>query len=68
MYIETQNNPEGRLRDEDLTDGEWVEFSDGAARVRAEIGERLAQAYDHITIRDETDDESGDGGGDGGGN
>lgn len=59
MYIETENNPDGRFRDDDLTDGDWVEFSDGTARVRADVGDRLAQALDHITIASRENDDGG---------
>lgn len=48
MWIRTEYNQDGRFKNHH-TQGEWVDFTDGKAQVRAEIGEALIGEYEHIT-------------------
>lgn len=44
------------LRHDELTNGEWVEFSDnGTAQVPEDVGEVLVDAYDAIVPKGGTD-------------
>lgn len=54
MYIRTNRESTTRLRVPDITE-EPIEFSDGRARVTADVGRKLARQFESITIeRDES--------------
>jgi len=57
MYIETSNQALQSLYDSDLMGDQYdppgVEFSaTGVAQVTQEVGERLVERYDTITVKD----------------
>lgn len=59
--INPETHPTEAYRDEELTDGERVEFNDDwRARTKKHIGEALCDEYDHIVPVDNGDETDAD--------
>ena len=57
MYIEIDNPAVRRLK----VDGEYIDFNgDGRARVRADLGEKVADRYAAVSIVDRESDDDDD--------